>query len=343
MAQVEQFKGKLGFEHRSEEKMTLALSELVDTLEDFGHPPLQIHARESHRITLDSDQYKVTLRLRRIPLRLGVRTPKGVPVPAAYIEVALVPVFADACDREISEILLAMILKRMTEALDPLVIFWQDTSKALTAREFLGAFAQNEQPEPEPIHDSPAITLAPVVQGDACAAAPAATALLQKATADQVPEIAPAAEHPPVLALPDAGLKPISGKMAAATARLRMADQARAEAEAERARGQALFGSVEETSPLLEQHCEEIEQQLSPKLKNRFRRVRKTQSSYQAMFGNSRLDWILAVPRTLISAPGHLLRSADLVLSVRAVITAMVVLFLHGSGMVQAAARVFLP
>ena len=150
MAQVEQYKGKLGFEHRSEEKLTLALTELLDTLEEFGHPAVQINARESHRIGLDCDHYRVTLRLRRIPLRLGVRSPVGVPAPAAYIELAMTPCFPAACDQEISEILLAVILKRLTEALDPLVIFWQETNHPLTPKQFIGAFApQDVEPQPQ--------------------------------------------------------------------------------------------------------------------------------------------------------------------------------------------------
>lgn len=341
VAQVEQYKGKLGFEHRSEEKLTLALSELVDTLEEFGHPPLQIHARESYRITLESDQFKSTLRLRRIPLRLGVRTPKAVPVPGAYIEVALVPNFPEACDREITEILLAMILKRMTEALDPLLVFWQDTAKALTSKEFLSAFTQSEPEIPEPLAPSPAIVVQEKVEDLHQSQADIVIEQAKQRAAKPADPSAPKETWSPAMVLEKS--EKLFPAMSSSETRLWKADQARAEAEEERARGQALFGSVDEASPVLERHCDEIEQQRSTKLTSRFRRKRKPQSSYQTIFGNSRLDWVLAVPRALVSAPANLLRSADLVLSVRAVITAMVVLFLHGSGMVQAAARAFLP
>lgn len=343
MAKVEQYKGKLGFEHRSEEKLTLALSELVDTLEEFGHPPLQIHARETYRITLESDQFKSTLRLRRIPLRLGVRTPKGLPVPGAYIEVALVPNFPEACDREITEMLLAMILKRMTEALDPLIVFWQDTPKALTSKEYLSAFTQSEPAMSEPLAPSPAIVMQEKEKAEDLHPSQANMVIeqaQQRAAGNAAPST-PQETSSPSNALEEKDK--LVSSMSSSDARLWKADQARAEAEEERARGQALFGSVDEASPVLERHCDEIEQQRSTKLTNRFRRKRKPQSSYQTIFGNSRLDWILAIPRALFSAPANFLRSADLVLSVRAVITAMVVLFLHGSGMVQAAARAFLP
>lgn len=355
MAQVEQYKGKLGFKHRSEEKLALALTELVDTLEDFGHPALQIHAREPHRIGLDTDQYKVTLRLRRIPLRLGVRTPKGVPVPAAYIELVMTPVFPQNCDQEISEIMLAMILRRLTETLDPLVIFWQETAKALAAKEFLGAFERETPLEVEPLVASPAMVIADTSSRDLAAdqtESAAATALMEAAletAAQHSGSVSPRsaeADRSQLNLAPSAPAKPAT-KTSSAEDRLRMADQARAEAEAERTRGQERFGAVETTSPLLEQQCDKIEQGQSTQLSRSGRRItgsrRRTHTSYQSVFGKSRLDWLLAPPRALVSASANALRSVDLVLSLRAVMTAMVVLFLHGSGMVQAAARVLLP
>ncbi|OIQ36605.1 MAG: hypothetical protein BM558_13675 [Roseobacter sp. MedPE-SW] len=338
MAQVEQYKGKLGFEHRSEEKLTLALTELLDTLEEFGHPAIQINAREPHRIGLDSDQYKVNLRLRRIPLRLGVRTPLGVPAPAAYIELAMTPCFPEACDQEISEILLAMILKRLTEALEPVVIFWQETNQPLTPKQFLGAFGSAEEQETEQVFASPAM----VVQEETDAVL-AADALLEQVMAEASPvQTAPQ----PRAALAKVAERP-DAKMSAAATRLWMADQARAEAEAERARGQARFGSADEATPVLKQHCDEIQpkpRRIKPRKKIRRSHLSAAQhASYQTIFGKSRLSWIWALPRSLLSMVTNAFRSVDLVLSVRALLTGMVVLFLHGSGMVQAAARVLLP
>ena len=356
MAQVEQYKGKLGFEHRSEEKLTLALTELLDTLEEFGHPPLQINARDPHRIGLDCDQYKVSLRLRRIPLRLGVRTPPGVPAPAAYIELAMTPCFPVACDHEISEILLALLLKRLTETLDPLVIFWQETSKALTPSQFLGAFDPHEEPVTEAFFASPAMVLK-----QENVAVIAADAMLEQALADASPaqktsEPASLLEQclsnerqveKPVLTQETASAATPKPKMSAAAKRLWMADQARADAEAERARGQARFGSADEATPVLEQHCDEIQSQprrIKPRSKTRRRSSPAApHASYQTVFGKSRLGRLMALPRAVASMVTNSIRSVDLVLSVRALLTGMVILFLHGSGMVQAAAKVLLP
>ncbi|MEP2717176.1 hypothetical protein [Pseudophaeobacter sp.] len=347
MAQIEQYKGKLGFEHRSEEKLTLALTELLDTLEEFGHPALQINARDPHRIGLDTDQYRVSLRLRRIPLRLGVRTPRGVPAPAAYIELVLAPTFPGACDQEISEILLAIVLKRMTQALDPLVIFWQETSKALTPQQFLGTFEQSSEVEDQALAESPAMIIdqaiskgsAPLVQD-----CQASESCLPEQSSPK--HITPQRPAPQRTASQRVERKPESPKISAAASRLRMADQARAEAEAERARGQERFGSVDEASTVLEQHCDEI-QHLPARAKPwRSARPNPTHlghATYQSVFGQSRIARIIGLPHAMLSATANAFRGIDLVLSVRALVTAMVVLFLHGSGMVQAAARVLLP
>jgi hypothetical protein len=346
VAQVKQYKGKLGFEHRSEEKLTLALTELLDTLEEFGHPALQINARDPHRIGLDADQYQISLRLRRIPLRLGVRTPPGVPAPTAYIELAMAPCFPDACDQEVSEILLAMILKRLTEALNPLLIFWQETNKALTPNQFLGAFAPMEAPVTKEMFASAAM-----VDTDAKAAVLAADTLLEQvvadaATAQKTAASASLTAQPMVTTAP---AKPTQGPiLSAATSRLLMADRARAEAEAERARGQARFGSADAATPVLEQQCDAL-QDTPRRIKPRAKTWRKLPvseapyTSYRTVFGQSRLNWIFALPRWVLSMTGNAIRSVDLVLSVRALLTGMAILFLHGSGMVQAAARVLLP
>lgn len=369
MAQVENFKGKLGFEHRSEEKLALALTKLLETLEEFGHPAMQMNAREKHRIGLDCDDYQVSLRLRRIPLRLGVRTPPGLPAPAAYIELVMTPRFATRCDPEISEILLAMILKRLTEALNPLVIFWRETTKALTCTEFLGAFTPVTSvktpvacvktqapaartamgtPRPQPQKVAPyVLRQQPAALCPNSAEAPLSpqnTSLQSSAPDKPTRQKKRPAE---TLSAERAAAKKIAHNMSSSTAALAMADKARAEAEAQRSRGQMRFGSVEDASTVLQQHCEDI--QMVP-VSDTARQHRpfagpnqQVDTTYQSIFGQSQLGRVLAFPRVLFSAMLNAVRSVDLVFSLRALIAAMVVFFLHGSGMVQAAARVLMP
>ncbi|MCD9147644.1 hypothetical protein [Pseudophaeobacter flagellatus] len=353
MAQIEHYKGRLGFDHRSEATLTLALTELLDTMEEFGHPALQITAREPHRIGLDCDHYRVNLRLRRIPLRLGVRTPKNLPTPAAYIELKMTPSFHQGCDQEITEILLAELLKRLTLALDPLVIFWQETDQALTPKQFLGAFEQVE-PLAEPWAE-------PVLEPDAAQTVePAALACTQaapqddmsSATAEMVQQPLQRTASKPAIVGTDAahsttGRAPAGPHASPAADRLWKADKARAEAEAERARGQARFGSPDAVTPELERHLDELQPLPGRARLSRAAKavpaVAAPQVSYQSVFGKSRFRRLLALPRATVSTLTNGLRGGDLIFSLRAVLTAFVVLFLHGSGMVQAAARAFLP
>ena len=84
-----------------------------------------------------------------------------------------------------------------------------------------------------------------------------------------------------------------AGRMSTATARLKIADKARAEAEAERSRGQMRFGSVEDATTLLEQHCDQIQMPLlPPRAHPKARQYRQlplqkqqAETSYQSIFG----------------------------------------------------------
>lgn len=358
MAQIEHYKGKLGFEHRSEEKLTLALTELLDALEEFGHPALQINARDPHRIGLDSDHYQITLRLRRMPLRLGVRAPKGLTAPAAYIELIMTPNFAEASDQEVSEILLAMVLQRLAEAMSPLVIFWQDSLKAMTLHEFLGAFTLDKSVEmgAQSGQEHLGTTVDTAVKQDPIFQDPACNNPHRRQPGQSMAVAAPPCTSQTPIARTSASSDVLehaaaTDDMTAGELRLQLADQARAEAEAERARGQALFGSVERATPVLEQHCNEILEGNSQH-RRRFGRERRLIGAKPRHLAKP--SWLtsgvlhallaaLSVPRSILSTTVNALRGIDLVVSVRALVTAIVVLFLHGSGMVQAAARVFLP
>lgn len=146
MQEAEQFKGRLGFKSRSDTLLNQGLVQAVDMLDDYGHPPTQINSRASGRIELESDQYHVVLRLRRLPLRMGVQLPEGIPAPAIFLDVAITRLHPQASDQEITELLLAVLLRRLTEALSPSVVFWQDAPIAMSRGDFLGIFQLAEQP-----------------------------------------------------------------------------------------------------------------------------------------------------------------------------------------------------
>ncbi len=146
MQKAEQFKGRLGFKSRSDTLLNQGLVQAVDMLDDYGHPPSQINTRASGRIELESDQYHVVLRLRRLPLRMGVKLPIGTPAPAVFLDVAITRLFPQVSDQEITELLLAVLLRRLAEALSPSVVFWQDAPIAMSRHDFLGVFQVAEQP-----------------------------------------------------------------------------------------------------------------------------------------------------------------------------------------------------
>lgn len=146
MVHAKQFKGRLGFKSRSETLLNQGLVQAVDMLDDYGHPPTGINTRASGRIELECDQYRVTLRLRRLPLRMGVQIPHGIAAPAIFLDVSLEQLFPEPRDHEITELLLAVLLRRLTEALCPLLVFWQDAPKAMSRNDFLGVFAQHDKP-----------------------------------------------------------------------------------------------------------------------------------------------------------------------------------------------------
>ncbi|MDE4192463.1 hypothetical protein [Phaeobacter gallaeciensis] len=140
MTQVEQFKGRLGFKTRSNRLLNKGLIQAVDMLEEYGHPMAQINTRAANRVEMEGDQYRVILRLRRLPLRLGMHVPAGLSAPAIFLEVTMERLYPSGSDSEITEILLAVLLRRLAETLSPTVVFWQDAPKAMTCDAFLGVF-----------------------------------------------------------------------------------------------------------------------------------------------------------------------------------------------------------
>ncbi|MFY0311411.1 hypothetical protein ACFMBG_16090 [Leisingera sp. D0M16] len=152
MAENVQFTGRLGLESRDERTLSAAVTAVVDTLEDFGHPAETIEARAENAARLQCDHYLVTVRLRRVPLRRSSRLTGSMLQPAALLELSLSPIYPEYCDREITEMLLAEMLRRLLPAVEATSVEWLDTEVALTCDQFLGVFepqrAGPDQPEP---------------------------------------------------------------------------------------------------------------------------------------------------------------------------------------------------
>ncbi|AHD02997.1 hypothetical protein [Leisingera methylohalidivorans] len=148
MAETTQHTGRLGLESRDTGTLSAAVAAVVDTLEDFGHPAETIAARAENTARLQCDHYHVTVRLRRVPLRRSSKLTSSIMQPSALLELSLSPVFPGYCDQEISELLLAEMLRRLLPEVDATYVEWLETGTALTCEQFLGVFtAGNGQPE----------------------------------------------------------------------------------------------------------------------------------------------------------------------------------------------------
>lgn len=102
---------------------------------------------QEHRCRMYAETH-VTVRLRRVPLRRSSKLTSSIMQPSALLELSLSPVFPGYCDQEISELLLAEMLRRLLPAVDATSVEWLDTEIALTCEQFLGVFAPgNGQPE----------------------------------------------------------------------------------------------------------------------------------------------------------------------------------------------------
>ncbi|WP_264213779.1 hypothetical protein [Leisingera thetidis] len=151
MAENVHFTGRLGLESREAGTLSAAVTAVVDTLEDFGHPAETIQARAENAAKLHCDHYLVTVRLRRVPLRRSSKLTSQMLQPAALLELSLSPVSPGYCDREISELLLAEMLRRLLPAVEATSVEWLDTDVALTCEQFLGVFEPRSGPAEQPM------------------------------------------------------------------------------------------------------------------------------------------------------------------------------------------------
>jgi len=116
-------------------------------LEEYGHSVDQFSARSNDAIALASDQYRLVLRMAE-----KLKVPEGAAIRADLqkVEISLQPIFPNYCDKELSEMLMAIMLYRLAIALDAEYIEWMDTNATLTRTQFLGVFAEIWPQHPQP-------------------------------------------------------------------------------------------------------------------------------------------------------------------------------------------------
>ena len=189
MAEKVQYTGRLGLEARDSGTLSAAVTAVVDTLDDFGHPAEQIEARAENTARLQCDHYLITVRLRRVPLRRTAKLPGSVMQPSALLELVLAPAYPDYCDQEISELLLAEMLRRLLDLVEATSVEWLDTEVALTCEQFLSVFdpqpAEIEQPIAAAAPTEAVRTVQPRPRGRDCFTPVDQTALALEAHCDR--------------------------------------------------------------------------------------------------------------------------------------------------------------
>ncbi|UWR56092.1 hypothetical protein [Phaeobacter inhibens] len=321
MTQVDQYKGKLGFEIRDPDALSNGSTAVVDTLEEYGHSVRQFQSRNPNLIRLDCDHYRVELRYRRHPIKPTQASAAGADSTETPLRsslgVTLTPNHPDHCDVELSELLLAMVLRRLAEDLDVATVDWLHVPFTLTRAAFLGVFEDAEtqaESHAQAAADHAAPDAYPVTEIAAdiagIHAAKSSAPLSPQTTPEAPPPAAPqvatpidaALDTPPPLPQPTNGAKPVADG---------------------RLRGRACFEPVEVTVAQLEEHYAAMLQSPDTRAtgrhaleaRNRARARAKAVMTPPRGSGTAvaRLGGLLAaMPQRMIATTSHLLRSPQL-------------------------------
>jgi len=108
------------------------------TLEDYGHPVERQSILNPQQARIVSSHYLVKLSLGAAPMNLAEVDAPGKSLQR--LELLLCPVADRADDRDISELILVMMLYRMVDLFTTRQIEWLDPGMVLSVDQFLGAF-----------------------------------------------------------------------------------------------------------------------------------------------------------------------------------------------------------
>lgn len=120
---------------------------VATTFEDYGHPVERQSTLSETQARIVTAQYTLKLSLDAAPYSgrlLETAAPdEAIPdtAPRQRIELSLCPAMAEGEDRDITELLLVVMLYRMVDAYRAQQIEWLDPDTLLTVKQFLGAFA----------------------------------------------------------------------------------------------------------------------------------------------------------------------------------------------------------
>ena len=122
------------------------------TMEDYGHPVDRVSAQNDHTVRVTASHYviKLTIIQRLTPGEDGQRTirldsftpsPGNSPDKQRRVVIEIYPADPERDDRDISEMLMVVMLYRMIEDFSVEMVEWLDPLTLLTAQQFLDVFA----------------------------------------------------------------------------------------------------------------------------------------------------------------------------------------------------------
>ena len=138
MKQTGRYHGGLVFFGASENALDRFSRIVTATLEDYGHPVERQSILSPQQSRIVSSHY-----LAKLTLGPGPREMAEVASPdksLQRLEISLTPVSDDPCDRDISELMLVVMLYRMVDIFATRQIEWLDPDVVLTVNQFMGAF-----------------------------------------------------------------------------------------------------------------------------------------------------------------------------------------------------------
>lgn len=264
-----------------------------------------------------------------------MQIPPNTPAPAIFLDVSIERLFPRASDQEITELLLAVLLRRLSEALTPLVVFWQDAPIAMSLADFLGVFEGSED----------SATIQQSVQAQAQAPITARTRLSRPAASRKKPLGKGDAKRPAALQKQLCPSPFIDPGRARSRAKLFSSFGESHHKKQARAHGQGCFASVDDTADSLEQKCSHFgpRSTSSPDqvIDLSAWRPSKTFTERQSI-----MAWTVTGLVAMLSAPiavllllVELMRGSRLKPRAQLLTVAIFVGLLQGAGMVQAAAR----
>ncbi|WP_293572662.1 hypothetical protein [Phaeobacter sp.] len=153
MTKQDQFKGKLSFEYREEEALSLGCDAVLDIMAQFGYDLSNLAADADqeccpHQAAFDCDQYRIDLRYRRHPSKTIDVTHADASLSAvdlrSSLTIALVPHVVDPRDAELNEVILALVMQRIVQDLEPAAVNWLHHPVDYSGASFLSAFASDD-------------------------------------------------------------------------------------------------------------------------------------------------------------------------------------------------------